>query len=645
MNLSKLFLRKDIISAISKLQEGNLTYFTEIEKEESEEIKELYYLAKEFHNLFSNIKEGIHEIERQTDVISMTYKERADDSRSITCANNDIAKATVMQAESAEECASLAEQFQSEFQNLLVKSKGLKEKCSKANETSALSLKSIEDFLVKSRQSQELLIKIVDKIAVLETSVKNINDIIMLITKISSQTNLLSLNASIEAARAGEAGKGFAVVASEIKKLAESTRDASREISSIIENITEETVNIMEIAKEGKEKVEVQAKSIENTGTVINDISNVINDFVKHQTEVYNQVEEMYKYNKGLIDEISSIAAVSQQSAATSQVVATVSMEQNNQDELILDMISDLNKITQNISKKLDKIQVVKNSKIKKKIGVICLEQQNFYKEVEEAALVTGKKLDIDVFCNTPATYSIEEQVNIFKDFMHKGMDGIVIAAADANRCKGLIDEAVEKGIKVVCIDGDVSNSKRNAFITSDSYKGGIIAGQSTAKHLNNKGKVMVLLCAADVPTVQDRYRGFLDELRKYSNIQIIAKEEQRDTDSSKTRKIMEEMINRNKDFDLLYLVNSHAGEIAIDIWQKRGLDRKLVVLSKSEKITDAVAKGIVSSQIVQRNKLWGEVAVKRLNELFKGNKCEDFYDTGMYEINENNYVVFRNNS
>jgi methyl-accepting chemotaxis protein len=637
MNISKFFSKKNkMLDILSRLQQGDLTCFTELDEEERGEIKELYLLAEGFHEIFAYIKEGVKEVERQSGIITLTYEERATANKSIIQANNDIARGAGLQAESAEECAKFAAQFQGKFENLLLASKGLTAKCNKTGEMSQSGMQTLQEFLVKSRESQELLLNIVDKISRLDEAVKNIDSIINLITGISDQTNLLALNASIEAARAGEAGRGFAVVANEVKTLAEGSTNAGQQISMIVADIVQELGAIMAIAKRGKEQVETQTQSVETVGLVITDIDEAINEFVKQQSEVYNQVQEMFSYNEKLIDEISNIAAVSEETAATSQTVASVSMTQSNEDELIIH--------ADGINNKLDKIKVKANVKVRKRIGVTCLEQQEFYQEVEKAAVAIGNKLDIDIICHTPVRYSIEEQTNIFRDFIRQGVDGIIVVPGDTKRFRDLIDEAVNSGIKVACIDVDVSASKRNVFVTSDSYEGGKLAGEAAIRHLSGKGKVMALLCAADVPTVQERYRGFVDAVQNSTTIKIIAKEEQNDTDALKTRQIMEKMINKYPDFDLFYLVNGDAGEIAVDIWKSRKLDKKLIVLSKSRKVNEAIRQGIVTSQIVQRNKLWGEIAVKRLYDLFQGKIVPVVENTGMYEINKSNRKIYERN-
>ncbi len=175
---------------------------------------------------------------------------------------------------------------------------------------------SIADVVIKSAQTIEQLGK----------SSEEIGEIIQVIEEIADQTNLLALNAAIEAARAGEQGRGFAVVADEVRKLAERTQKATRQIGSMIQQIQTNTINAINAMQEGTQEVakgkamtEQAAGALERIIERTSKVSGII-------TLVAEASQKQAVASKNITQSIESISTVTQSSSdAIHQIEHTAS--------------------------------------------------------------------------------------------------------------------------------------------------------------------------------------------------------------------------------------------------------------------------------------------------------------------------------
>jgi methyl-accepting chemotaxis protein len=171
-------------------------------------------------------------------------------------------------------------------------------------------------------------------IEALGTKSSEINHMINTITDISNQTNLLALNAAIEAARAGEHGKGFAVVANEVRKLAEGSQNAAKEVTNIVVMIQEGIEKIIMKNSHGVTEVQAGVKIMSDTSQSLNQIVSRINDTVSIISTMGNQIDHVLEYSNDVsasfkeVTNIASLTAANTENTAAAAQQGTAAMQQ-----------------------------------------------------------------------------------------------------------------------------------------------------------------------------------------------------------------------------------------------------------------------------------------------------------------------------
>ena len=187
----------------------------------------------------------------------------------------------------------------------------------------------VEETIEGMNRIAEVVKKSAETVQALGKSSDQIGEIVQVIDDIADQTNLLALNAAIEAARAGEQGRGFAVVADEVRKLAERTTKATKEIAAMIKQIQKDTTGAVDSMQQGTEEVEVGKKLAEKAGSSLKEI--IVG--AENVADIVNQVAAASEQQSSAAEQISknieSISSVTQQSASGIQQIAHASEDLN----------------------------------------------------------------------------------------------------------------------------------------------------------------------------------------------------------------------------------------------------------------------------------------------------------------------------
>lgn len=199
---------------------------------------------------------------------------------------------------------------------------------------------------------------IVDDIVELKQQSASIYNIIDVINEISEQTNLLSLNASIEAARAGKEGRGFMVVAGEIGKLADQSIHAASNIRDIIKKIEEQTNNTVKSAQKTEKMVESQKLALEETVHVFHSINQKVIKLTDQIDLIAIGVDNMAGSKNDTLSAIGSIAAISEETAATTEQISETGLVQINFAHELTDITQKLNETVIVLKANLDSFSI-----------------------------------------------------------------------------------------------------------------------------------------------------------------------------------------------------------------------------------------------------------------------------------------------
>lgn len=319
----------EVIEAVTK---GDLTKELQVENDDevallmqkiNQMIHDLNSLIGEVHTAGDSLAEASTQITSAAEEMSTGAGEQASQTREVATAVEEMSKTVIESSKNAGEAADMAK-----------RASGLANVGEKVFQETIGGMTKIAQLVKKSAEIVDTLGK----------SSAQIGEIIQVIDDIADQTNLLALNAAIEAARAGEQGRGFAVVADEVRKLAERTTSATKEIAGMIKRIQQETSQVVLAMTEGNTEAENGMKLVDNAASSLSQIISSVNGVVGMINQIAGAAQEQSSTSEQIshnVENISSVAA--RVSGATSDLAHTA---------------ENLNKLTEHLREQIERFQL-----------------------------------------------------------------------------------------------------------------------------------------------------------------------------------------------------------------------------------------------------------------------------------------------
>ncbi len=296
-------------------------------------------MHRNIRDLMMEISDTTTSVAAASEELSASATQSAEASEMVATSCTNVANSCSGQINAVTDASSETDSFVTNMQNFqeaISRTTGMIKAANEAAVNGASDMTNATDMMNSIRESVENTAQVVEGLG---ERLKSINEFVVTISEIASQTNLLSLNASIEAARAGEMGKGFAVVASEISKLADDSNQAAQKITELIAGITKNSQEAVEAMREGAQNVINGSELVNEAGGTFNNIVNMVNSISEESNTMSSIVEQLSagtdtiarnihdieQMSIEVADETSNVSAASQQQTASSYEVAQAS--------------------------------------------------------------------------------------------------------------------------------------------------------------------------------------------------------------------------------------------------------------------------------------------------------------------------------
>jgi len=286
-------------------------------------------MVENLHILVKQVAQSAEQVAASSQELTASADQSAQTVCQISNAIVDTAENAQQQLRAADQTLALVEDISSgiaQIANNATAATGLADQAAVAAQTGCCNIEKV----VRQMNTIETTVNhSADEISQLHEASRQIGTIVETISAIANQTNLLALNATIEAARAGNQGRGFAVVAEEVRKLAEQSHAATKQIAVLITNIQAKAQNAVAAMNDGTREVELGSAVVREAGSAFNQISALVMQVDTSSQETLAAVNQMTESSRQIVKAMQQLDELSKSIAAQTQTAAAATEEQS----------------------------------------------------------------------------------------------------------------------------------------------------------------------------------------------------------------------------------------------------------------------------------------------------------------------------
>ncbi len=304
-----------------RLSEGHLEETIDIASED-----EIGTLARAFNRMtqviLRNLKEEIDKSNRLIHNVKEAVLQLSSGANEIMAISSQQSSGASQQAAAVQQATSTSQEFAATAREVADNAKRVESLAEQASAVSLAGKKAVDDAGDGMDRLREQVQHIAEAMLELGENSQKIGGIIDIIDEISDQTNLLALNAAIEAAGAGEAGKRFSIVANEVKRLAERTVDATRQVKGLIDQIQKSTNGTIVLTEEGTKKLDSANGRVGRIAQALDKIIATVGQTTEAAREIKIATQHQLSASEQMSETVSEVRDVAGQVATSAEETA-----------------------------------------------------------------------------------------------------------------------------------------------------------------------------------------------------------------------------------------------------------------------------------------------------------------------------------